>query len=179
MTCLRHRFSGFVWQPEARPLRILETNKPEKPLQPSEQPQRNSAPTWLNESFTRGEKSFHQLCPKLRIKAVLCSRTAGHPARPSHRTGMSPAPRRRGRSGTWLPAAACPAPGLSEVRRPRRCAAPCAPGASSGAGTRRSAANHTAAGGGEGCGQAPGTGRSDALLGAQKAPRTPSSQLPP
>lgn len=98
MTCLRHRFSGFVWQQEARPLSILETNKPEKPLQPSEPPQRNPAPTWLRKTFTRQrkKKSFHQLCPKLRIKAVLCSRTAGHPARLSHRTGMSPAPRRTG-----------------------------------------------------------------------------------
>lgn len=56
MTCLRHRFSGFVWQQEARPLSILETNKPEKPLQPSEPPQRNPAPTWLRKTFTRQRK---------------------------------------------------------------------------------------------------------------------------
>lgn len=183
MTCLRHRFSGFVWQQEARPLSILETNKPEKPLQPSEPPQRNPAPTWLRKTFTRQRKkkvfiSSARNCASKR--SFVQDGWAPCPSQSPH--GNVPRPTAH-RSGTWLPAAACPAPVLAEEaaaeRRPRRCAAPCAPGASGGAGTRRSAANHTAAGGGEGCGHAPRTGRSDALLGAQKAPRTPSSRLPP
>lgn len=53
-SCLRHRLSGFVWQQEARPLRILGTSKPEKPLHPSSvSPQRNSVPTWRTVSFQK------------------------------------------------------------------------------------------------------------------------------
>lgn len=124
MTCLRHRFSGFVWQQEARPPRILETNKPEKPLHPSEPPQTNSAPTWLSESFTRKEK-FSSALPETAHQSGPLFQDGWAPCPSQSPDGNVPRPTPQ-RSGTWLPAAACPAPVLAEAaeeRRPRRCAA--------------------------------------------------------
>lgn len=127
MTCLRHRFSGFVWQQEARPLRTLETNRPEKPLHPSEPPQRNSEPTWLSESFTR-EKKFSSALPQTAHQSGPLFQDGWAPCPSQSPDGNVPRPTPQ-RSGTWLPAAACPAPvpaEAAEERRPRRCGAPCA-----------------------------------------------------
>lgn len=113
-SCLHHRFSGFVWQQEARPLHILGTNKPEKPLPPFFT---GKFRAHLANYKLPKEKSFHQLCPKLHLKAVLCYRTAGHPARLSHRMGILPLTPALQR-GTWLRAATCPALALLEVPAP-------------------------------------------------------------
>lgn len=135
------------------------------------------------------EKSFHRLCLKLYFKAVLCYRTAGHPAHLSHQMGILPHPTPQ-RSDTWLPAVACPALALPEAPVPQRSAGcsdarlpprlpHCPPILAEVQAPGAQQPTTLQQGEGRTCSQAPETGQSDALLGAQKAPRTPSPGLPP
>lgn len=162
LSCLRHRFSGFVWQQEARPLRILGPSKLEKPLHPSSAPpQRNSVPARLNCKLPK-EKSFLSALPEIALQSRPLLQDGRAPCPPVSVTGResSPAP---------LPGGAVPACLQRLVRRrhPRRHRAAAVRGShgvcraafplltplllfpGSSAGTGRSAANQTAAGGGE------------------------------
>lgn len=94
-SCLRHHFSGFVWQQEARPLHILGTSKPGKSRHPSPVlPRSNSAPTCLTVSFP-GEK-FPPALPEIaaQIGPLLQGGWAPCPSQ-SPDGNLPPTPRRR------------------------------------------------------------------------------------
>lgn len=186
-SCLRHHSSGFVWQQEARPLHILGTSKPGKSLHPSQAlPQSNSAPTCLTISFP-GEK-FPSALLEIAAQSGPLLQDGWAPCPSQSPDGnLPPTPHRRAAvPGCLQRLVQCRHSRMPQSRGEGRAAAMrsssdecrAAPRSSRNAGTRRSAANHTAAGGGEEMQSGSRGITLGALLGAQKQPHTPSPALP-